>query len=160
MVFETLRLQTRRLDETDLDLLLELQQDAEVMRYITGKPMTEEEVKQNLARDLEQYTVESPWITVMAIVDKTDGAFIGTMALYKDEDMGYRLLPRHWGKGYATECVKGVLDFVRADQKIDYVYGTAVCDNRASVAVLKNAGMELVREYYSEEEGWLVEYKG
>lgn len=164
MIIETQRLRTRRLEETDLTQLLELQQNSEVMRYITGRPMTVEEVKQNLARDMEQYTADSPWITVMAITDKASGSFVGTIALYKSQDMhwelGYRLLPVFWGKGYATECVKGVLDFVKVNLKMDCVYGTAACENLASIAVLENAGMTFVRAYYLEEEKtYLEEYK-
>lgn len=163
MIFETGRIKTKYLNLDDLKDLNDLQQDYAVMRYITGKPMPEEEIADTLKRDMEQYESDTPWITVMGIVLKDSGEFLGTIALYLGEEqhweIGYRILPKYWGMGYAKELVHGLLNYVKTEGKLTSVYGTAVRENIASIRVMEGTEMQFVREYYLEEENvFLREY--
>lgn len=163
MFFETERIKTRYLELSDLPELLMLQQDYEVMKYITGVPMSEAEIIENLNRDINQYSAKDPWISVMAIVSKSTSDFIGTIALYLDEDkkweVGYRLLPKYWGMGYATEVLVGLINYVAESKTLEAIYGTAIRENIASLKVMEASGMNFVREYFLEEENaFLREY--
>lgn len=160
MIIETDRIETKYLSSNDLQDLIDLQQDYSVMRYITGKPMETEMIVEELKRDMEQYESDNPWITVMGIVEKSTRAFLGTVALYFSEEkhweIGYRILPRYWGQGYATEAVLGLLDYVKTKGKPNVVYGAAVRENTASIKVMEHVGMQFTREYYIDAENVFV----
>jgi RimJ/RimL family protein N-acetyltransferase len=78
--------------------------------------------------------------------------FIGWCGLKKvgDEvDLGYRFIQKYWGKGYATEAAKAVLEF-GVKNKIPNIIGRAAVENTASVKVLQKIGLTF-KEYYLEE---------
>lgn len=56
-------------------------------------------------------------------------------------EIGWRLLPEHWGEGYATEAAKALLRHGFEDLKLDEIVSFAVRDNHASIAVMKRIGM-------------------
>lgn len=164
MLFETKRLITRTQTMGDFTNLVAMQGDSEVMRFITGEPMSEEETLKKLQRDLNQYQEHEPWITVMAVILKETEEFIGTLALYKEENsewqIGYRFLPEHWGKGYAEEILSGFLKHLTIHSELKKVYATADKRNRASIRVMEKSGMILNREYFLDEEDiWEAEYE-
>jgi len=164
MIFETERLMTRTQTMGDYSDLVLMQGDSEVMRFITGVAMSEEETLKKLQRDLKQYQEKDPWITVMAVILKETGDFIGTIALYKEENsewqIGYRFLPAYWGKGYGEEVLSGFLHHLSKHSELKKVYGTVDKQNTASVRVMEKAGMKYIREYFLEEEGtWEAEYQ-
>lgn len=65
-------------------------------------------------------------------------------------DLGYGLLPAHWGRGFAAEAAGAVLEQARA-QGIPYVTATHDRNNPASGGVMQKLGM-IYR--YSYEELW------
>ncbi|MCE9686917.1 GNAT family N-acetyltransferase [Shewanella sp. AS16] len=62
-------------------------------------------------------------------------------------DIGYRLLPRHWGRGYATEAMRACLQYARTHMALDQVVGDAVVENTASINVLLKLGLEYQAQY-------------
>ena len=81
-------------------------------------------------------------------------------------DLGYRFLPEHWGKGYATECSRALVaygfDVVKADKVCAYCKSI----NHGSRRVAEKAGLSLVTTFPGErmDEFWLeiteAEYRG
>ena len=70
------------------------------------------------------------------------GAIIGGCGLHTSEDrveVGYWIAPEHWGRGYATEALGGLLSFARAVGHTRIV-GRHAADNPASGRVLRKAG--------------------
>jgi RimJ/RimL family protein N-acetyltransferase len=57
-------------------------------------------------------------------------------------EIGWRLLPRHWGRGYATEAARLALDYGFAVLKVDEVVAFAVPANARSRAVMERLGMQ------------------
>lgn len=60
-------------------------------------------------------------------------------------EIGWRLLPEHWGMGYATEAAAALLRHAFDDMALDEVVSFAVCDNHASTAVMCRIGMTAER---------------
>ena len=60
-------------------------------------------------------------------------------------EVGWRLAPRFWGRGYATEAARAALD-VGLRQVPEVVSFTAVV-NEPSIRVMQRLGMRLVREF-------------
>ena len=67
-------------------------------------------------------------------------------------DLGYRLLRRSWGNGYATEASRALLEHVFGTVGQSRVIAQAIEGNAASRAVMERLGMRYVRTFRSEEQ--------
>jgi hypothetical protein len=96
--FGTARLLLRPITLLDVDLLVELDSDPEVMRYLTGRPSTRTEVEATV-----QERLGSLWVAT----EKVTSRFVGWFGLVPGPDqsysLGYRLGRNWWGQGLATE---------------------------------------------------------
>lgn len=88
-------------------------------------------------------------MTFFALESKADGALVGMTGLARlgpdlpfapGVEIGWRLFPEDWGKGYATEAARACLDWGFATFEIDEVISFCVADNRASEAVMQRLG--------------------
>jgi [ribosomal protein S5]-alanine N-acetyltransferase len=70
---------------------------------------------------------------------------LGTAGLRQLEDLGpeivYSLVPAAWGKGYATEAARAVVDYALGPLGLPQVMAEIDAENAASVAVAKRLGM-------------------
>ena len=57
-------------------------------------------------------------------------------------ELGYWLGVKHWGKGYATEAVRAVIDHAFTDLDCDAVQSAARVTNPASRRVLEKCGFQ------------------
>src|SRR5688572_30661892 len=102
---QTERLLLRGFSAADVDLLVELDSDPEVMRFLTGgqstpREVVADEVLPRLLAEYERYPGFGRW----AAVEKTSSEFIGWFALRPpgtttNVELGYRLRRAAWGKG-------------------------------------------------------------
>lgn len=114
-VFETERLILRHWELDDVQRLFEIGSDADVMfRIGDGKPY--ESIKQaekflNWAKNYQKENGFCRW----AVIEKASGKTIGScgfVKLYGDDiDLGYLFAKDYWGKGFATEAVKGSVKY-------------------------------------------------
>lgn len=80
--------------------------------------------------------------TLLATLPDAGGRIIGSCGLHEDEgriEVGYWIEPGHWGLGYATEALRGVLALARVIGHRRIVSRHAA-DNPASGRVLRKAG--------------------
>ena len=150
-ILETPRLILRRFIMEDAPLLLELNSDPDVTRYLHEPPLTSlaeaERVLQEII--LPQYTLYN--LGRWAIHTKENNKFVGWCGLkYRLEaqevDLGYRLHKRNWGKGFATEAASHTLSYGLDTLLLPMILGRAHIDNKASQHVLEKIGMQFVRE--------------
>ncbi|MFC0597557.1 GNAT family N-acetyltransferase [Streptomyces palmae] len=86
---------------------------------------------------------------VFEIRRREDGQAIGGIGFHGPADehgsvtIGYGLIPSARGRGYASEALRGLLEFARA-QGFARVKGDADHDNTASQRVMRSAGMRQV----------------
>ena len=59
-------------------------------------------------------------------------------------DIGWRLDPAFWGKGYATEGAKACLEFGFNTIGLDEIYSVAVHQNQNSFRVMEKLGMQKI----------------
>ena len=82
----------------------------------------------------------------MWLVHETDRAgFVGTAGLRPLEGLGlevfYSLAPGWWGKGYATEAARAVLDHALGPLGLPELLAEVDAGNKASIAVIERLGM-------------------
>jgi [ribosomal protein S5]-alanine N-acetyltransferase len=144
---ETLRLELRSFVDSDFDDLYRLDSDPRVMKYIAnGKPASREAVAARLKRFI-RYPTLYPDLGVWRASRRDNGAYIGWFALNyagktTDIEVGYRLLPGAWGRGFATEGAKALVDYGFDDLGLHRIIGVTHPGNKASQCVLQKAGLE------------------
>ncbi len=156
---ETERLILRKLQESDLKGIFELDSDPKVHKYLGKKPITTYQQAEAIIAFIQQQ-YEQRGIGRFACIEKTSGDFIGWSGLKlnqgeKEElngftnfiDIGYRFIPRFWGKGYASEAAFACLDFGFKEMNYDIVYGAAEVENIGSNKILQKIGLQFVNEF-------------
>lgn len=159
---ETERLILRELRLSDLEGMFELDSDPEVHKYLGNKPVkTIDESRKILESVISQYKERG--IGRWAAIEKSSGNFIGWSGIrlnteYKMNgctnyyDVGYRLIKRFWGKGYATESGKAAVNYAFNTLKLPELYGITEKGNQASHNALLKIGLDHVEDFYFEEE--------
>ncbi|GAB1856804.1 GNAT family N-acetyltransferase [Flavobacteriaceae bacterium MHTCC 0001] len=159
---ETERLILRELRMTDLEGMFALDSNPEVHRYLGNKPVkTKTESETYLKSVFKQYKENG--IGRWAAIEKSSGDFIGWSGIRlnteynmngftKYYDVGYRLIPKYWGKGYATESGKAAVNYAFTSMKLPELYATTEIGNQASHNVLLKIGLCYVEDFYFEEE--------
>ncbi len=162
---ETERLILRRFTGADADQLFALDDDPQVMRYITGGPGTPlEEIEQDdLPHFIRQYETLPGW-GFWAAIERSTGAFLGWFHLRPDKgapadepELGYRLRRSAWGKGYATEGSCALIDKAFGELSARRVVANTMVVNEASWRVMEKSGMRRVRLFHAD---WPVKVDG
>jgi [ribosomal protein S5]-alanine N-acetyltransferase len=149
-VIETSRLLLRTFTINDAQLIYDLNNDPEVIRY-TYDPITDLEHAKHILETviLPQYALykHGRW----AVHIKQSLEFIGWCGLkYRPEqnevDLGYRFKQSSWGKGYATEAAFASIKYGFEKLNLPRIIGRAVPGNAGSLRVLEKCGMQFLRE--------------
>jgi RimJ/RimL family protein N-acetyltransferase len=159
---ETERLRLRRFTTDDAVALAELHADARVMRFIDdGRPVARElTVRETLPRILGQYAQVPAGLGKSALVENPSGRFVGWvglgpsssvgLAVGADYELGYRLHPGFWRRGYASEAAKGLVDYAFAEHALPRIVATTMTVNLGSRKVMENAGLRYVRTFFEQ----------
>lgn len=159
---ETERLILRELRTTDLDGMFELDSDPEVHKYLGNKPVkTKKESLVLIDSVIQQY--QERGIGRWAAIEKHTGDFIGWSGIRLNTeynmngfttyyDVGYRLIKRFWGKGYATESGIAGVNYAFNKLNLPEIYATTEIGNQASHNALLRIGLKYVEDFYFKEE--------
>lgn len=156
VLLETERLVLRRFTEADAEDLADLDGDPEVMRFITGGRPTPRDVirAETLPRFIRAYG-RFEGFGVWAAIERATREFIGWFEFYPPEgrgpeeaELGYRLRPSAWGKGYATEGSRALIRKGFIDLGVRRVVAQTMVVNAASRRVMEKAGLTYVRTFH------------
>jgi len=153
---ETDRLHLRPITGADADDLVQLDSDPVVMRFLSGGKATPREVvTRQILPMFVRYSERFVGLGYFAATEKSTGAFIGWFEFRSVEDsvadvveLGFRLKRHAWGKGYATEGSRALLQKGFAELGVRRVVATTMAVNDASRRVLEKAGLRYVRTYH------------
>lgn len=141
---ETERLIVRRLRYEDAEeIFYSYASKAEATRYLSW-PTHEsiEDTREFLRYAHEGWSGGSDYSYALRL--KANDQFIGSFGAINDKgnvQFGYVLSPSKWGKGYATEAVRKMMEVLKAEKSV-YRIGTFVdAENKASEKVLIRAGL-------------------
>ena len=140
---QTERLTLRRLRMEDAEAIFSsYAQDSEVTRFLTWRPHQRIDETQAFVQSRIKAWDESSEFT-WAILSN-DGGLIGGIALRQGGfkvDFGYVIARTYWGKGFAAEALRPLVDWAMRQPEIFRAW--AVCDeeNSASARVMEKVGM-------------------
>jgi RimJ/RimL family protein N-acetyltransferase len=155
---ETDGLVLRRFTADDVENLVELDADPEVMRYINGgRPTPREEIEDEVLPAFLRYYERTAGFGFWAAQERATGAFVGWFHLRPapesppgEAELGYRLRRSAWGKGYATEGSRALVDKAFAELGVERVVASTMVVNVASRRVMEKAGLKVVRVFHAE----------
>ena len=162
---ETPRLILREVLPSDVDGFFALDSDPEVVKYFKNQLMTEKVQAEKLIEYVRKQYVDNG-IGRWAIVEKDTNDFVGWSGLKfvtdtinnqsNFYDIGYRLLHKHWGKGYATETAVATLDYGFNTMQLNEIYSGVHVDNIASNIIITKIGMKNIGKfsYFDAEHNW------
>ena len=148
-VLTTRRLRLEPLTVDHIEDLVDLDSDPEVLRFIFGRALTREEVLGTwMPRRL------SPEADARGLgfwVGHAEDRFVGWWCLAFDPalpdtaELGYRLRRDAWGRGYATEGARALLDHAFTTIGLPRVWAETMAVNAGSRNVMAKLGMRHVR---------------
>ena len=130
--------------------------DPEMYRYSGWNPYaTPEMARETVQRFIKSYGDEHSYSWVMDA--NGDDVIAGTIGAYDYDgdsiEVGFSVIPGWQGRGFATEALRRVLEYLTENEGISCVTAWCAADNIASKKVLEKSGMQLVR---TEEKGLAV----
>lgn len=158
------------LADRHLDLEIELDSDPEVLRYLSGRAHTPDEVRESHRRRMELASRVDGlgyWVGYVSGADavgpppesEDEGVFAGVMFLppahgedQPDDptvcDLGYRFLRRFWRKGLASEASLVMLAHAFDTIGQSRVIAQTMAVNAGSRGVMEKVGLRYVRTYH------------
>lgn len=172
VVLQTQRMILRELSGADVLPLAQILSDPEVMRYSVRGVLSESATAEFVDWSCQSYALHGfgPW----AVVEKGSGELMGFCALNRENvdgveevEIGYRLAPRFWGQGYATEIARATLAYGFEHLGLASIIAIVQPANSASVRVIQKAGFNAfvysqyhrlgVRIYRLSRDEWMAE---
>ena len=159
------RIVLRQFTVDDGDLLIALDNDPRVMRYINGgRPVPHAEIVDETIPAFLAYYGRGDTYGFWGAIERSSGSFIGWFHYRPGEgdgplepELGYRLHTSAWGRGYATEVAQGLIDDGFANRGVERVHASTMVVNGASQRVMEKVGMRLVRTFHAD---WPVRIDG
>lgn len=142
IIAETDRLILRRYEESDLEDLYEYLSNPNVVEFEPYKPMTMEEVKDNL-----EWRISTD--EMIAVELKSNNKMIGNVYLGKRDfeslEIGYVFNESYWKKGFAKESCETLIKLAFQND-VHRIYAECAPENKSSWSLLESMGFN--REGY------------
>ncbi|KWX80222.1 GNAT family acetyltransferase [Paenibacillus riograndensis] len=145
--FETIstdRLIIRTLEMKDKDALFKYRSIPEVYKFQTWQPKEVNEVEKFISYNMAVVpNAGDTWLQVA--ISSKDGQLLGDIGIHYMDDgfhmeLGYTLSPEFEGKGYASEAVRAVIDYVFSGLGKHRVTCSVDPDNLKSIRLLERLG--------------------
>ena len=146
-VIETERLILRPITLDDADACFSWNSDERVTKFMSYPTCTH--ISQTLDWIKSTHVDEKEWN--WAFVLKEENRVIGTGSIGPSEKLegywgfGYNLHYDYWNKGYTTEAMKAIINFVYRNLGVTKICANHAVDNPASGRVMEKCGLKFYR---------------
>jgi len=164
---ETQRLILRDFTPADWEYVHEYGSDPRVVRYVPFGPNSLAQSKAYTWHLLKLKRKKPRKDICLLIHSKEEGCPVGGCRLnaegsiHQDAGLGYVLIHRYWGKGYATEAAKALIQYGFSKMRLHRIWATCDIRNKVSARVLEKAGMKregLLRKNVFQKGQWRDSY--
>ena len=150
IILETERLVVRELSLDDAAFVLELLNEPAFHRYIGDKGVRDLAGAEKYIREGPQASYAKHGHGLWLVALKDGGTPVGMCGLLKRDyldhpDLGYALLARHGGQGYASEAASATLAHARSGLKLGTILAVTAQENPASIRLLSKLGFKFDR---------------
>ena len=153
-MFETEHLRIRKFRIEDALSLYENHLEEEVKKWIPNESYADIEETQDAINFYINCVNNRHLPYVLAVELKETGELIGDTGVNEVEgkanevEIGYGICKKHSGKGYATELLNAMTEYMVSTFQINVLYGRVMHGNGASVRVLEKNGYNFVKEEF------------
>jgi RimJ/RimL family protein N-acetyltransferase len=145
-VLETPRLQLRWLSTDDAPFIFDLLNEPDWKRYIGDKGVDSLQAASDYIRSVPMASYERHGFGLYAVQRRSDGQLLGMCGLIRrdwlpDVDIGFALLARHAGQGWAHEAAAAVLAHARDVLGLRRIVAVTTQDNQRSQSLLERLGL-------------------
>lgn len=149
-ILDTDRLSVRQFTIDDTAHILELVNEPAFIQNIADRNVRSLEDAQRYLEKGPIASYQSNGFGLYRVSLKDSDTPIGMAGLIRrtqlpDVDIGYALLERHWGQGYATEVAAAILDYGYSVLKLPRIIAITAPDNEGSARVLEKIGLRFER---------------
>ncbi len=142
---QTERLVMRRLNEGDAPFINRLLNEASFLQNIGDRGVRNEDDAVAYLRNGPMAMYDRYGFGLLHVSLRSDSTPIGMCGILKRDslehpDVGYALVPEHWGAGYAGEAARGVIDVAWRDFDLPRLVAITKPDNQGSIRVLEKLG--------------------
>jgi RimJ/RimL family protein N-acetyltransferase len=161
VILTTGRLKLRKFLLSDMEQFAALNADPEVMRYLGGAALTQEQSDSILLGAHRSFA--NSGYGMIAVERIEDCAFLGTCGLSiepwypEDLEIGWRLARDYWGQGYACEAASAWLDYAFSSLQAPRVISITDVPNARSISVMKKIGLHFDHEAGLDDNGELFD---
>ena len=153
IIAETPRLFLRHFCENDLEDLAPILANREVMKFSLKGVKNKEETKEFIQKIISGYKTKN--YSLYAVIHREKEQLIGYCGLFfwssiarqEEVEIGYRLDPKYWGRGLATEAAIAVRDYAFESLALNRLISLIQPENIASIKVAEKIGMEYEKDY-------------
>lgn len=145
-ILETERLTLRHLEASDAPFILRLVNEPGWLRFIGDRAIHSLDDARAYIETGPRASYAAHGFGLYATTLRPDGTPIGICGLVKRDgldhpDVGFAILERYWGHGYASEAATATVAYARDVLGLDRLLGITMADNTASGFVLENSGL-------------------
>jgi ribosomal-protein-alanine N-acetyltransferase len=150
---ETERLTLRDVREDDFRILLAQFAEPAGRSNILAHQADENYNKQSLEIALAWANAPQRENYTLSVILKAGQILIGSTMLYNarpgsiETSLGWHYGSRFWGRGYATEAARVLLDIGFGIVRVNEIFADCFADNRASIRVMEKIGMKTLRNH-------------
>jgi RimJ/RimL family protein N-acetyltransferase len=144
---ETDRLYIRPFEKKDWEPFFSFMRDEVATQYLSfiKEQKTYKGAEELFNMIIERYGKENQ-IFALAVIRKMDHEYVGAIGLLPVQgsstvEVFYTLLPKYWGKGYATEATHRLFAYVFSELDVERIVASIYPANEASERVAERVGM-------------------
>jgi RimJ/RimL family protein N-acetyltransferase len=147
MQLTTGRLLLREFVAEDWEAVRAYHADPRYLRFYEQDGCTPEAAQDFVQMFVDQQVEQPRTRFQLAVTRKETGELIGNCGIRIREpdeqqaDLGYEVMPEHWGQGYATEAARSMLAFGFTELRMHRIWAWCLAENVGSVRVLQKLGM-------------------
>lgn len=154
---KTRRLTIREYADEDWSAVFEYVKDEAFWQYQVGEPPTEDKVKALIQWAVREQKIAPRINYYLAVTESKSETIIGEAVIkaappgHGQGEIGFGIMPSLWGKGYATEVSRALMDAGFTTLKLNRIAAQCAPENKASIRVMQKLGMAregLLREHY------------
>ena len=144
------RVVLREFTMDDIDAMYAYLSDDEVFRHASWGPLTLDETIESVREAMEAARATPRRDFELAVTLGDTGELVGQVTLKTDRyiprirqrtsELGYMLRRDCWGRGFATEAARVLLDFAFGELGLHRVFAVVDEDNPASIRVVEKLG--------------------
>ncbi|MFZ4929448.1 GNAT family N-acetyltransferase [Chryseobacterium sp. Mn2064] len=142
----TERLLLRDITLEDKQALFDYRSDAEANKFQSWIPESLEDVESFIHRNAKEFNQPESWYQLL-ITDKETKAVLGDVGIHffgsenLQVELGITLNQSFQGKGYASETLKGIIDFLFNDLHKHRIMASIDPDNTDSMKLMERIGL-------------------